>query len=255
MILPMKWGRASSGPGAGSARRPARATPAEVEALEGRALLSRTIVISNPHDLGVPLVYRGPDIGPIHNIVGNGFAVKESRFYPYYRGPKRIDLNAVAARGLVTPDNQTIILRGITVDPLPKTITDPTQSDFYFFGINRGGATPPGPFPGRPHVTFDAVVGVALTPNGLTGFVKDLNSNAPAVALPAGSVSMKFNVIRLAAPLSLLPPTAAGITPAQYQVNFFSANTPTLDFNQIASFVPDFRDFPVAAPSVVPPGF
>ena len=28
-----------------------------------------------------------------------------------------------------------------------------------------------------------------------------------------------------------------------------------LDFNQIASFVPEFRDFPVAAPSVVPPGF
>ncbi len=257
MIFSIKPGGTLPESRARSARR-AHATAVSVEALEGRTLLSHggnrpPVLVTT--GLQTPMVFRGPDPGPIHNVVGHGFAIKVPRFYAWYHGQKRAELNGASALALTTPDQSTLFLSGQVAGQLPTKTSGPGVNDFYVFGINRGRATGPGPFPGRPRVVADAAVVVAITSTGVTGYVKDLTSPTPAVALPASSITIKADTLHLAVPTSLLPSTGAA-GPGRYQVNFWTSDAvPSTDFTHVASFVPEFRDFPVATVPRIPPNF
>ncbi len=99
MIFSIKPGGTLPESRARSARR-AHATAVSVEALEGRTLLSHggnrpPVLVTT--GLQTPMVFRGPDPGPIHNVVGHGFAIKVPRFYAWYHGQKRAELNGAGA--------------------------------------------------------------------------------------------------------------------------------------------------------------
>lgn len=258
MIFPRKLGGASPESGSTSARRRARAAAVSVEALEGRTLLSHAgnkppVLVTT--GLVTPMFYVGPEPGPIHNVVGHGFAIKVPRFYAWYHGQKRAELNGASALALVTPDKSTLLLSGEVAGQIPATTSDPSVNDYYVWGINRGGASAPGPFPGRPQVVFDAIVVVGVTSTGVTGYVKDLTTPAPATPLPASSFTIRADTIHIAVPTSLLPSTGAA-SPSQYQVNFYTSNAaPSSNFKNAASFTPEFRDFSVLPVRQIPPNF
>ena len=117
---------------------------------------------------------------------------------------------------------------------LTTTLAGPvgtTPGAFYVFGFNRGIGT--ARFPAiAPGVLFD--VAVAARPDG--------TASIGTTALPAGSVAISGNELRVTVPASLLPPQ--GFSPAQYTVNLWprvgSGNN-----NQISDFAPDNSNAPV----------
>jgi hypothetical protein len=100
-------------------------------------------------------------------------------------------------------------------------------------------------------VSFDAVVGVEITPNGFSGAVVDLNTNA-ITPLPQSAITIVQDTIHVIVPVSMLPSTGAA-SPAQYQVNMYTADgDPSLSFKNVASLVPEFRSIPVRHLAVYP---
>lgn len=88
----------------------------------------------------------------------------------------------------------------------------------YVFGIDRSGKLPPGPFPGRPDIRFDAVVVVTLTlGTAPTASVTDVTTNK-STSLPSGSVLVRGQVIAVNVSGGLLPST--GLDPSQYRFNY-----------------------------------
>lgn len=233
----------------GSGRRPRAKVVVGVESLEGKQLLSGAGVARpavQAADFGLPgtlRVARFNQPGPILNEVGPGFGVKIARFYQYYTGPIRAELNATGVKGRISGD--TLQLTGIVAGQIPQTPTSADEESFYYFGINRGGATFPGPFPRKPRVTFDSVVIVGVTQNGIGAIVQtDPNS---FTALDPAAVTLNTDSFRVDVPLSLLPST--GAPASQYRVTFFPATeAPLTSFNSIASFVPEGRTFRVSSP-------
>lgn len=254
MILPINPRRTPSGSRVESGRRKHRAAVA-VESLEGRELLSNHVGPSHEilvtRGLAKPLIYRGPDPGPIHNLNGNGFGVKIPRFYAWYYGDKRAELNGASMMAILAPSRKNLLLSGELAGQIPAT-TDPGTADFYVWGINRGGATSPG-FPGRSNIKFNAVVAVAVTPTGVSGAVLDLKTNVSTL-LPASNIIIKGDTVHVVAPLSLLPST--GFNPGQYQVNFFTSDAAAgATYKNVASFTPEFRSVTVRSALVNPPNF
>jgi hypothetical protein len=200
--------------------------------------------------LPTPMVYRGPDPGPIHNRVLNGIGLKIPRFYAWYHGQKIAELNGASVQAGLSPDGSQLLLSGQMAGIIPHT-TAPGTSDFFVFAINRGGAKAPGPFPGRPNVTFDAVVGVEITPNGILGAVVDLNTGK-MTPIPRGNITLVQFTLHVIVPTSTLPSTGAA-SPTGYTVDLYTSNgSPTLGFQHIASFTPEFRGVPVRQLSVFP---
>src|SRR5262249_9133272 len=109
----------------------------------------------------------------------------------------------------------------------------------YVWGVDRNGNLPPGPFPTRPSVTFDALVIVrldsSLTP---TAQVFDLASGA-TTNLPASAVRIHGPTNRVKVPASLLPST--GLAPAQYRFNYWPEDGGAPP-SSIASFAPEFTN-------------
>ena len=95
---------------------------------------------------------------------------------------------------------------------------DPKVQVTYVFGIDRSGKLPPGPFPGRPDIRFDAVVVVTLTlGTAPTASVTDVTTNK-STSLPSGSVLVRGQVIAVNVSGGLLPST--GLDPSQYRFNY-----------------------------------
>ena len=247
------------GAGATDPGRRETKAPLRVETLEGRALLSGMMYHGHHAHVhaaqaqgGIPAI-NVADLGPTVNEYGLGYAVKSPRLYPSYTGPKnRADLNAAAARAFLDTKNN-LVLDGVFAGQIAngKTLTTDAQSAYYVFAIDRG-ASPAGagPIPGRPNVKFDALVSVALTPNGNSVSVVNLTKpNAPSTPLPGTDfkITGTRNSIRVFVPLSALPPVA-GLDASQYRVNLFARSTPlaTGDTTSIVSLVPEFTSFRVA---------
>lgn len=226
-------------------KRPSSQARVTVETLEGRALLSHVSPIK-VHAQAAQIVPPPPQNlhpGPILNLVGNDHAVKSPRFYPYFTGVKRAELNAAGSWAKVDSTG-TVTLSGIVAGNIITNPTSPAQNEFYIFGINRGGATSPGPFPGRPGITFDGTITVAVTNTGITGTVTDLNSGVQT-AIPAADIQIKANTIHVVGAVNQLTTTGSG----NVTVNFWTATTnPSVgDYNTVSSFVPEFRSYPIVS--------
>jgi hypothetical protein len=234
-------------------RRSRRAKPG-LETLEGRALLSHA---------GPSLAAAAPAAHVERSVTSQSIAValpsdvqqlltdaisttttgRAPRFYERYRGQKRPMLHVLTARGQFFPP-QGFVLTGVTVGSINTSLPA-----FYVFGINRGGATAPGPLPGRPNITFDARVIVATNPNGVGAEVQILNSAGSVtktVALPLAAIEFSKNHVGVFVPANLLPSTSPAGTanPVQnYSFTFWAGSWPTIPA-RIAGFYPPFQNAP-----------
>ncbi|GAC1469351.1 MAG: hypothetical protein NVSMB9_13080 [Isosphaeraceae bacterium] len=235
-------------PDAGRKRRALRAI-VKLEALEGRALLSHVV----PHALSDQAVgtaeihqlrARNPHPGPILNEIGNGYAVKSPRFYDLYTGAKRAELNAAGARAFLD-GRGNLQLVGIVAGPIFKTPQKAGQEEFYVWGIDRGNGRFPGPFPGKPNITFDSVVVVKVQQGGVTGVAQDLVTGK-SIPIPASNISIgQFNV-KVTLPIDQFT-NPATLTSSVPKVNFWPRSAlPPANFTTIASFAPEGSDFPIA---------
>jgi len=229
-------------------RTPGRAT-LTIETLEGRALLSHLAHPPAPdaslHAADVQGL-RAPHLnhpGPVLNEIGTGYAVKVPRFYPFYTGAKRGELNAAGARAFLDAGGN-LHLVGIVSGKINATPKTAAQEEFYVWGIDRGNGKAPGPYPGRPHITLDSVVVVAVRQSGITGNVRDLRTGRVLPVSPK-NITIDAYDVKIVLPARLLLST--GGTPTSVpKVNFSGRTTLTgNDFHNIASFAPEGRDFPI----------
>jgi hypothetical protein len=168
----------------------------------------------------------------------SGLVTKKPSFYSFYTGPQWADLNAVKASGKLV-SGRTFVFTGTNQGRINQ---GPAA---YVWGVDRNGNLPPGAFPDRPGVTFDAVVVVrldaSLTP---TAQVIDLTSGA-STDLPASSVRIRGATIRVKLPASLLPST--GLPPGQYGFNYWPEDGGPPIPSSIASFAPESTDAQVGS--------
>jgi hypothetical protein len=152
-------------------------------------------------------------------------------------------LHVLTARGQFFPP-QGFVFTGVTVGSINSS-----QMAFFVFGVNRGGASAPGPFPGRPNITFDARVIVATGSDGATAAVEILNSQGgvtKTVSLPTSAIVFSKNHVGVFVPADLLPSTSPPDTADPYQdysFTFWAGTWPTLP-SHIAGFYPEFSDAP-----------
>jgi hypothetical protein len=238
-IFPFRRGRSRPGP-----RRRGSSPAASLETLEGRTLLSHAPGRRLAH-LGMtpaevrPLPAPGfQHLGQIRNEVGVGHAIKVARFYPYYTGPKLGQINAAGAKAFLD-GRGNLILSGIVAGTVGNPPESSDEEGFYGFGIDRGAAPRPGPFPGRPRITFDSYVEVSVQQSGVTAAFVDLTTGT-VTPLPAESVVLGNDNVKVGVPTSLLGTS-------NFTVNFWTQDTQAVgDFRHVASFAPEFRNFPVA---------
>jgi hypothetical protein len=139
-------------------------------------------------------------------------------------------------------DPKGFVFSGLTVG-----FINTSQNSFYVFGVNRGGATGPGPFPNRPNIVFDAEVIVATSPDGFSGTVVRFNSQGQVMSstsLLNNQVSFSNNTVRVTFPTVLLPSTSPPGTPGpqfRYSYTFWAGTSPSAP-RLIAGFVPGFVD-------------
>jgi hypothetical protein len=250
LLLPLSTGRAQG--------RSHRARPG-LEILETRELLSRAqtsisralsaaggegAVASRP---ALPL-QQSIDRNPSIETVVGGTVNHVPRFYALYKGPKQPDLHVLNAHArFYFPGG--FVFSGETAGAINSS-----QSQFYVFGVNRGGATAPGIFPDRPMIVFDAAVVISTSPNGFTGGTVDLLNSKGQVtsstSLPTTAISISNNHVRVVVPATDLPSTSPpGIPQPQNRYSFaFWAGKSASVPNRIASFAPEFADtgIPVA---------
>jgi hypothetical protein len=154
--------------------------------------------------------------------------------YVDYTGPVRPALTALRAGARYVSASQTWILDAQMAGPVFAG-----GPNFYVWGINRGGAAPPPPFPDEPNVLFDAVGVVTADPANGTALTATVNILKPpgGPAMPASAVLLAPDTIELTIPLSSLPPNGFAIN--AYTWNLWPRNglggTPAA---QIASFIP-----------------
>src|SRR5262249_36518215 len=150
--------------------------------------------------------------------IGTGFAVKVPRFYPAYTGAKRTELDAAGAKGVLDPSGNLVLTGIVTANSIPQQPTSPSQESFYVFALNRGGAPAPGPIPGRPGITFDSVVTVAIEQTGITAAVTDL-ATGQTVPLSTADLLFKQNALQVTVPasvVSMFGPTGGGSLKATF---------------------------------------
>jgi hypothetical protein len=277
MISRARRGAGQGGPRADSnRRRPASKAVVVVETLEGRTLLSYLVVTKNHK---VAAIHAG-DARDNEPLFSNGLAFKhQAHFYPFYTGPKRPELNGIKASAQVFGNlakNGNLILSGTVAAPIIQNPKSPAQWSVYVFGIDRGGASEQGPFPGRRNIRFDTVVVAAIRQNQsgapvITAYyqLNDPSTNLPGtlpapattpatlgnrlLPLSSSNVKIQGNTITITVPLlsstgsNLL--TSSGKAIDQWNVNFFTRNpTQKPNFQSVASLTPEFTDFQVFVP-------
>jgi hypothetical protein len=207
-------------------------------------------------------------------LYSNGLAFKKQpHFYPYYTGPKTPSLNGVSATAVVSGNrvtDGTLTLSGTVVGPIIAKPKDAAQEAIYTFAIDRGGAAKAGPFPGRSHIRFDAVVVVPLTLGGITAAnppyvqINDASIDTPlattTIDLSLSSVKIKGDTITVKVPLGTsttnpIPSTGKAID--QWNVNFFTRfpsahGSGKNGYHSIASFTPENTMFQVYIQHLTP---
>jgi hypothetical protein len=172
-------------------------------------------------------------------------------FNPSFRGVKRPMFHAVTARGQFFPP-QGFVFTGVVAGSI-----NTSQDGVFVFGVNRGGATAPGPFPGRPGIAFDAEVIVATNSDGVAAEVKILNNQGrvtKTVALPLDAIVFSNDHVGVFVPANLLPSTSPPGTadPNQNYSFAFWAGTSNFAPSQIASFAPQSSTVPFELKSSPP---
>jgi hypothetical protein len=237
---------------AAQAQRRPRQTRPRLELLETRELLSRAeTAISDTLSAAraggtsasqtASLSPRIHDQHPLIDAATQGSVGRAPRFYSHFRGPRRPDLHVLTARGQFFPP-QGFAFTGVTVGSI-----NTSQTSFYVFGVNRGGASAPGPFPDRPNITFDAEVVVATGTFGFEATVELLNSKGQvtnSVSLPESAITFSKTHVGVFVPADLLPSTAPPGTakPVEdYSFAFWAGTSPSAP-RQIAGFSPEFAN-------------
>jgi len=228
-----------------------------VEPLEGRMLLSYLVVVKNHKVIPV----HGGDARVAEPLFGNGLAFKkQANFYTFYDGPRTPNLDGVSATAVFSGNrvtDGTLTLTGTVAGPIIAKPTKAAQEAIYTFAIDRGGAAKAGPFPGRSHIRFDAVVVVPLTLGGITAKnppyvqINDASINTPlattTIDLSTSSVKIKGDTLTVAVPLGTsttnpIPSTGKAID--QWNFNFFTRfpspyGSGKNGYHSIASFTPE----------------
>jgi hypothetical protein len=247
-------------PSAAQARGRAHRARPWLEHLETRALLSRTelpisaalpaaqverTALSQQELLFQQSLHQHPLVETIHN----GRVKEVPTFYAPYTGPRRPDLDVVGAKGR--------LIHGVGFVLTGKLLgaVDSSQSSFYVFGINRGGASPPGPFPARPLIDFVAEVIVATSPDGIEGEVELLYAKGQPTSTTSlfdTAVVITSNQVQVVVPARDLPstsPPGTAETQNDYSYAFWAGTSPSAP-KGIAGFAPEY-----AVTSVVASGF
>jgi hypothetical protein len=176
-----------------------------------------------------------------HSLIATtvgGPVQRPSAINPLYTGPKRPDLRVLGTHA------QFFFPRGFAFTGTTVGFINHSQSSVYVFGVNRGGATAPGPFPGRPQIVFDAEIIVATNPNGFTGTVERLNSQGQvtsSASLLNNQISFSRNRVQAVVPAALLAPTSPpGTADPQdrFSYTFWAGVSPSA-LTGIAGFVPE----------------
>jgi hypothetical protein len=176
---------------------------------------------------------------PLSEVFHNGRVEKQPMFYPFYTGPRLPNLDVLGAKGRLIRDGGFVFTGHVL-----GTINASAQT-FFVWGVNRGGASPPGPFPGRPQIYFDAEVIVATNPNGVEGEVERLNNKGQVIStssLANNAVVFNKNQIQVFVPSVFLRSTSpAGTTDPQNHYSYaFWAGTSPSDPTGISGFVPEY---------------
>jgi hypothetical protein len=239
-----------------------RARP-RLETLETRALLSRREMplsggLSSARVEGTAASQAGflspqsLDQHPLVETIAGGSVNRAPRFYARYSGPKRPDLHVLGASGRFFY-RRGFVFTGETVGAINSS-----QSSFYVFGVNRGGASAPGPFPDRPMIVFDAEIIVSTSPDGFSGTVELLNSQGQptsTTSLVNTAVIFGKNHVWVIVPTALLPSTSPPGTAqpdARYSFAFWAGISPSVP-EGIAGFAPEFADTSVVTTGFPPP--
>jgi hypothetical protein len=232
-----------------------------LESLEERNLLSHLSPLGDgpsapilnprlpvPHRLLYPYSLRKH---PLNEKIVGGHVKKVPMFYGPFVGQRTENLDAIGANGRLI-FGRGFVFTGEVLGPI--SATRPAE---YVFGIDRGGASAPGPFPFRAMIYFDALVTVSTGPSGATGTVELLNTHrqvTSTVSLPANAVQVEGDKVQVQVPAGLLPSTSPSRThlpETRYFYAFWAGTgTSATDPSDIASFAPEYAITPV-----LPEGF
>ncbi len=184
--------------------------------------------------------------------IKNGRVKKVPMFYAPYTGPRLPALDVVGAKGRII-HGYGFVFTGRVLGAI-----DTSQQSYYVFGINRGGASPPGPFPDRPMIDFDAEIVVQTSPDGYEGSVQLLNPDGTpfsTVGLPFPQVVFNNNQVQVYVPSRDLPsssPPGTANTQNHYSYAFWAGTSPS-DPKGIAGFVPENMVTSIVATGFLPP--
>lgn len=219
-----------------------------LEALEVRGLLSHVAAAGG----GVPPLSPGrfPVASgqlyrdslrkhPLNQKIVGGHVRKVPMFYGPFRGAQTPSLDATGANGRLIY-GRGFVFTGEVLGPIGTT-----QPAVYTFGIDRGGATAPGPFLNRPMIYYDALVQVSTGPAGTTGTLQLFDPSGkpgPARPLPADAIQVVGNRVQVELPASALPPTSPPRTHIPYNRYFYAfwAGTSATAPHGVASFAPEY---------------
>jgi hypothetical protein len=241
-----------------NARRRSSRVKLGLELLETRSLLSHagtsTTAAHAAETAASPVAITSSEQAELQAATAAAMPVSANGapgFNPSYRGVKRPMFHAVTARAQFFPP-QGFVFTGVVAGSI-----NTSQDGVFVFGVNRGGATAPGPFPGRPNITFDAEVIVATNSNGVAAQVKILNNQGHVtrtVALPLSAIVFSKTHVGVFVPANLLPSTSPPGTTDPNQNYSFAFWTGTSNFanSQIASFAPQSSNAPFEVKSSLP---
>ena len=176
---------------------------------------------------------------PLYQSIVGSRILEAPMFNPAYTGPKLADLDVAGADATIDPQRE-IQFTGEVLGPI-----NVSQAGIYSFLVNRGGASSPGPIKGQPGISFDAVVQVTTGPGGTTGTVSLLNSQEQPIStttLPASSVQIAGETVKVTVPSSLLPSSAPPSThPRSKRESYaFSTSVPGNSESDVAGFAPEY---------------
>jgi hypothetical protein len=233
-------------------------------------LLSYFVVVKN-HKV-IPI--HGGDARVAEPLFSNGLAFKkQAHFYQFYTGPRTANLDGVSATAVVSGNrvtDGTLTLTGTVAGPIIAKPKNASQEAIYTFAIDRGGSAKAGPFPGRSHIRYDAVVVAPLTLGGISAAnppyvqINNASINTPlattTINLSPSSVTIKGDTISIKVSLGTsttnpIPSTGKAIN--QWNVNFFTRfpspyGSGKNGYHSIASFTPEETMFQLNVQHVKP---
>lgn len=133
--------------------------------------------------------------------------------------------------------------------------TNYNGTDYVTFGLNRGAGGSLSPvLPSEPEITADALVTVAVGPNGSTysGTITDRVTGATQAINPS-DIQVQGPVLRLLLGASQLP--SEGFALSKYRFAVWTATSPNPTLPELASVVPQSGMIPIGVETNVSPTF